>query len=89
MRMTVLTLTIGALLALPVAASANNGQGAEHANGNSSLLRCGTKQPTELDAMLREENFLINLRGAGARNGKPGGGRPPCSPRSRSTSTST
>jgi len=75
MRSTVLTLTIGALLALPAVAYANNGQGAEHANGNSSLLRCGTKQPTDLDAALREENFLINLRGAKAANkGKPGGG---------------
>jgi hypothetical protein len=80
MRSTVLTIAIGALLALPATAHANSGQGAEHANGNSSLLRCGTKQPTELDAMLREENFLLNLRSSAGHKppgGGGGGGTPP------------
>jgi hypothetical protein len=73
MRKSVLTVAVGALLALPAIALA--GQGAEHANGHSRLLRCGTPNPSELDAALREENFLINLRGANSANrGKPGGG---------------
>jgi hypothetical protein len=73
MRSTALTLTIAALLALPAVAAANNGQGAAHANPNARVLRCGTPNPSELDAALREENFLINLRGANA----AGKGRPP------------
>ncbi len=73
MRKTLIVLLSGAFLALPVAASANNGQGAEHANPNSSLLRCGTREPTELEAMLREENFVINLsRAQRAGEGGPG-----------------
>jgi hypothetical protein len=75
MRPTVLTLVLGATLALPLVAAANNGQGAEHANANARVLRCGTPQPSELDAALREENFLINLRSANAANkGRPPGG---------------
>ena len=75
MRPTVLTLVLGATLALPLVAAANNGRGEEHANANARILRCGTPQPSELDAALREENFLINLRGANAANkGRPPGG---------------
>jgi hypothetical protein len=75
MRLTVLTLVLGATLALPLVAAANNGKGEEHANANARILRCGTPQPSELDAALREENFLINLRGANAANkGRPPGG---------------
>ncbi len=74
MRYTVLSIVLGATLALPSIASA--GQGAEHANGNAKFLRCGTVEPSNLDAALREENFLINLRGNSSTSGrgKPGGG---------------
>jgi hypothetical protein len=74
MRRTVPVLLLGAALALPLVASAA-GQGADHANANSRLLRCGTPQPSALDAALREENFLINLRAAGGvRAGKAAAG---------------
>jgi len=39
------------------------GSAATQANNNKAL-RCGTHQPSELDALLREEHFL-NLKGAG------------------------
>ncbi len=64
MRIKLLTLALGAAVALPMSASATPmGNGAENANGNAKFLRCGTENPTELDAMLREENFVATLMG--------------------------
>ena len=64
MRIKLLTLALGAAMALPMSASATPmGNGAENANGNAKFLRCGTENPTELDAMLREENFVATLMG--------------------------
>jgi hypothetical protein len=70
---TILSLAIGALLALPAAAMAAPAQaGMDHANGNSALLRCGTREPNEIDKLLREESFLkLQSR---LNKGKPGGG---------------
>ena len=42
---TTLSLALGALLALPAAVSAAPAQaGIDHANSNSALLRCGTRE---------------------------------------------
>lgn len=67
------TFVFTAALALPLTVAAQSDSGFEHANDNASFLRCGTVQPSELDALLREEHFL-NLRGNGNGKGKPGGG---------------
>jgi hypothetical protein len=59
MRNTVLSVVLAATLALPVVSFATPAQSAlEHANGNSQVLRCGTKQPTEVEALLIEDSFL-------------------------------
>lgn len=59
MRNTVLSVVLAATLALPVVSFATPAQSAlEHANGNSMVLRCGTKQPTAEEALLIEDNFL-------------------------------
>jgi hypothetical protein len=71
MQKTYLAIALGALLAVPASVDAA-GQGAGHANANASFLRCGTKQPSELDALLREEHFAKLSKAMG--KGKPGGG---------------
>lgn len=48
--LTTLTLTA------PVLAQSQSGW--EHANGNADFLRCGTRQPTELDILLIEQHIL-------------------------------
>jgi hypothetical protein len=59
MRYTVLSVVLAGALALPVVSFATPAQSAlEHANGNSMVLRCGTKQPTAEEALLIEDNFL-------------------------------
>ena len=64
MRIKLLTLALGAAMVLPMSATATPvGSGIENANGNAKFLRCGTENPTELDAMLREENFVATLMG--------------------------
>lgn len=73
MRTSLLATVLGATLALPLSLSAEPSQsGLGHANGNSKFLRCGTKNPSDLDALLREENFLKTFNASG--KGKPGGG---------------
>lgn len=68
-----LSLALGVALILPGAAFAAPAQSAlDHANGNSQVLRCGTRQPSELESLLREEHFL-NMK-ASLNRGKPGGG---------------
>jgi hypothetical protein len=73
MRKTILSLVLGAIVALPAAVTAAPAQsGFDNANANSALLRCGTREPNELEKMLREESFH-KLRSQLAK-GKPGGG---------------
>jgi hypothetical protein len=64
---------IGAILLLPLAADAQSGSAYDHANSNARFLRCGTPEPSELDALLREEHFLA-LKSSNGNKGKPGGG---------------
>ena len=70
---TTLSLALGLLVSVPAAVSAAPAQaGIDHANANSALLRCGTREPTEMDKLLREESFLkLQSR---LNKGKPGGG---------------
>ena len=73
MQTKLLSLALGAALLMPLGAFAAPAQSAfDHANGNSQILRCGTRQPSELESLLREEHFL-NMK-AGLNRGKPGGG---------------
>ena len=73
MRKTILSVVLGAIVALPAAVTAAPAKsGFDHANANSALLRCGTREPNELEKMLREESFL-KLRSQ-LNKGKPGGG---------------
>jgi hypothetical protein len=73
MRKTILSVVLGAIVALPAAVTAAPSQsGFDHANANSALLRCGTVEPNEVDKLLREESFL-NLKSR-LNKGKPGGG---------------
>jgi hypothetical protein len=60
MRLSLISLALGAALALPATAMAN--QSFENANGNAKFLRCGTENPSTLDAELREEHFLKTLK---------------------------
>jgi hypothetical protein len=74
-----------ALLVLSVPAFAQSEAGWDNANGNASFLRCGTRQPTEMEVLLVEEHIL-NMRakmsqakkpdnpGGGNGNGGGGGG---------------
>lgn len=76
------TIVFSAVLAIPFTASAQSDNGKDHANGNAKFLRCGTHQPNELDALLREQHFLSLKAGGNTGNrGKPpkggGGGTPP------------
>jgi hypothetical protein len=59
---------------IPFTAAAQSDNAAGHANGNAKFLRCGTPEPSELDALLREQHFLNLKSGAGNGKGKPGGG---------------
>lgn len=72
MKKTISTLAFGAMLALPMSAMAASGTGFENANGNANFLRCGTKQPSEREALLREDHFL-KLK-SGLAMARPGGG---------------
>jgi hypothetical protein len=67
MRLSLISLALGAALALPATAMAN--QSFENANGNAKFLRCGTENPSTLDAELREENFLKTLKQARSSGG--------------------
>ena len=73
MQTKLLSLALGAALLLPMGAFAAPSQNAlEHANGNAQILRCGTRQPSELESLLREEHFL-NIKSS-LNKGRPGGG---------------
>ena len=73
MRIKLLTLALGAAIALPMSASATpSDNGISNASGNAKFLRCGTENPSEIDALLREENFLQTLKGN--RNNAKGSG---------------
>ena len=61
------------VMTVPFTAAAQSDNAAGHANANAKFLRCGTPEPSELDALLREEHFLNVLA---ARNGS-GKGKPP------------
>jgi hypothetical protein len=70
---TPLSLALGLALTLPAAVSAAPAQSAlDHANGHSAVLHCGTREPNEVDKLLREESFLRTL--GQLNKGKPGGG---------------
>lgn len=64
-------------IALTLPAFAQSKNSLENANGNAKFLRCGTRQPTEIEALMIEEHIL-NLRAKLAANAKkpdnPGGG---------------
>jgi len=68
------TIVLTAALTIPLTAAAQSDNAAGHANGNAKFLRCGTPEPSELDALLREEHFLNLKAAAGNGKGKPGGG---------------
>ena len=64
MRIKLLTIALGTAMALPMSALATPvDSGIDHANGNAKFLRCGTDNPSDMDALLREENFLRTLMG--------------------------
>ena len=64
MRIKLLTIALGTAMVLPMSAVATPvDSGIEHANGNAKFLRCGTDNPSDMDALLREENFLRTLMG--------------------------
>jgi hypothetical protein len=70
---TTLGLAIGLAICLPgIAAAAPANAAFDNANGHSAVLRCGTREPSEADKLLREESFL-NLRSR-LNKGKPGSG---------------
>ena len=73
MRIKLLTLALGCALVLPMSAMATPlGNGAENANGNAKFLRCGTDNPSDMDALLREENFVRTLMGNQSSKGTVG-----------------
>ncbi len=64
MRIKLLIIALGAAMALPMSAlAAPADNGIDNANGNAKFLRCGTENPSEMDALLREENFIRTLMG--------------------------
>jgi hypothetical protein len=67
-------ITLVAVLALPLSVVAQSQNAVDHANGNAKFLRCGTPEPTELDALLREQHFLTLKTANANAKGKPGGG---------------
>ena len=70
MRIKLLVIALGAALVLPMSAmAAPLGNGSENANGNAKFLRCGTDNPSDMDALLREENFIRTLMGNQAAKG--------------------
>ena len=74
MRIKLLTLALGAAIVLPMSASATpSDTGIENASGNAKFLRCGTENPSDMDALLREDNFLRTLMG-NSKGGKTSAG---------------
>lgn len=72
MQILIRTVAISLALSLPLSVAAQSDMAYEKANENAKFLRCGTPEPSELDALLREQHFL-NLKSSNAK-GKPGGG---------------
>ena len=72
MKINFRTIILAAALALPLTALAQNQNAIDHANPNAKFLRCGTPEPSERDAQLREAHFLALKNAIG--KGKPGGG---------------
>jgi len=72
-------LATAVILALPVTATAQNQNAHDNANPNAQFLRCGTEHPSELEALLREEQFLKQLAARRAADAKSsnGKGKPP------------
>ncbi len=68
------TLVFTAALTIPFTVMAQSDNAQSHANGNAKFLRCGTPEPSELDALLREQHFLSLLSARGNGKGKPPGG---------------
>jgi hypothetical protein len=66
------TLILPAVLLMPLSVMAQSQNAYDHANKNASFLRCGTPDPSELEALMREELFVNLLKGKPP--GKPGGG---------------
>ena len=76
-----------AAIVISIPAAAQSATGWDHANGNASFLRCGTRQPTELEALLIEEHILKmqlkmsqNAKKPENPGGGNGGGKPPPPP---------
>lgn len=66
-----------AAIVVSIPAFAQSNAGWDHANSNASFLRCGTRQPTELEALLIEEHILkmkANLSQNAKKPDNPGGG---------------
>ena len=69
MRKTILSVVLGAIVALPAAVTAAPAKsGFDHANANSALLRCGTREPNEfrnlISARAHAEFSLRSLFGS-------------------------
>ena len=65
-----------AAIVVSIPAFAQSTAGWDHANSNASFLRCGTRQLTEIEALLVEEHILMmrNNLAKGKPPGTPGGG---------------
>ncbi len=78
------SLVTAAVLSLPVSVMAQNQNAFDHANKNAKFLRCGTEDPSELEALLREQDFVKQLAAKQAKasdgNGNSGKGKPPPPP---------
>lgn len=62
------TLVLLAAFAISTTAFAQSNNGMDHANGNASFLRCGTRTPSDVEAKMADDH-LKSLQ-----KGKPGGG---------------
>ena len=72
MKINFRAIVLASALALPLNAPAQSQNAVDHANPNAKFLRCGTPEPSEREAQLREEHFLALKNALG--KGKPGGG---------------
>ena len=66
-------LTAVLIVAVSEAAFGQSEKAFDHANPNAKFLRCGTPEPSERDAQLRESHFLTLLKSVDGK-GKPGSG---------------
>jgi hypothetical protein len=70
MKFFVFTFAAVAAISLSVPAAAQNEQAFLSANGNANFLRCGTRNPTELELLMTEQ-AILSLRSKAAGRGKP------------------